>query len=404
MTTTHAFRETGIAVRLYRRGARTWTASFRIDGRKVQRSTGEEAKDPAIAAAKKMVRDELRKELLDIEGGPDLTLEEFFSVYFTDRVPQLKRDWQQASEARRHMFEACFGPDMKASDIDQADVDRFVHERTAGNLYPAGQTAKRKAVSIGTASADLGWLRTAFRWGTRRKLAGAWLITENPLDRLMLPGRNKNQRRPVASEARYLASRDAADEVDPKGRIRAMLAIARYTGRRINSICSLMASDVLWTGDDVTAALAALGADVRLAEHYSHGALRWSEEADKIGQAWITPIAPDLRTELELYRSRRPAIGDAPLFPAPKKPGEPFDSDLAGKWLVRAEKLAGLPKLAGGRWHPYRRLFATELAHVPAKTAAMLGGWRNPATMQRLYQHPTGESLYAAAMEVGKSG
>jgi len=27
-----------------------------------------------------------------------------------------------------------------------------------------------------------------------------------------------------------------------------------------------------------------------------------------------------------------------------------------------------------------------------------------PATMQRLYQQPTGESLYAAAMEVGKSG
>ena len=111
-----------------------------------------------------------------------------------------------------------------------------------------------------------------------------------------------------------------------------------------------------------------------------------------------------LRAELELYRSRRPAIGDAALFPAPKKPGEPFDSDLAAKWLVRAEKKAKLPKLAGGRWHPYRRLFATELAHVPAKTAAMLGGWKNPATMQRLYQQPTGESLYAAAMEVGKSG
>jgi hypothetical protein len=29
--------------------------------------------------------------------------------------------------------------------------------------------------------------------------------------------------------------------------------------------------------------------------------------------------------------------------------------------------LSVLPKLAGGRWHPYRRLFATELAHVPAE-------------------------------------
>lgn len=142
---------------------------------------------------------------------------------------------------------------------------------------------------------------------------------------------------------------------------------------------------------------------MRLAEHYPHGALRWSEAADKIGQAWITPVSPDLGAELELYRSRRAAIGDAPLFPAPRKKSEQFQTDLAGKWLVRAEKKAGLPKLAGGRWHPYRRLFATELAHVPAKTAAMLGGWKNPATMQRLYQQPTGESLYAAAAEVGRS-
>ena len=239
VTTSHAFREAGISVRIYRRGARTWTASFRIDGRKVQRSTGEEAKDPAIAKAKQMVRDELRKELLDIEGGPDVTLGEFFDVYFRDRVPQLAPDWSQASRARREIFEACFGTETKVADLDQADVDRFVHQRTAGDLYPRSQTERpRKAVSIGTANADLAWLRTAFRWGKRRKLAGAWLITENPLDRLTLPGRNKNQRRPVASEVRYSASRDAADEVDPEGRIRAMLAIARYTGRRINAICA----------------------------------------------------------------------------------------------------------------------------------------------------------------------
>ena len=244
----HAFRETGISGRIYRRGDRTWTASFRIDGRKIQRSTGEEAKDPAIAAARKMVREELRKALLDIEGGPAVTLRQFFDVYFKDRVPQLKANWQQASAARRRIFESCFGPETKVANLDQADIDRFVHQRTTGALYPEGQTATRKAVTVGTANADLAWLRTSFRWGKRRKVSGEWLIGENPLDRLTLPGRNKNQKRPVASEARYVASRVAADKVDPEGRIRAMLAIARYTGRRINSICSLMASDVLWTG------------------------------------------------------------------------------------------------------------------------------------------------------------
>ena len=77
--------------------------------------------------------------------------------------------------------------------------------------------------------------------------------------------------------------------------------------------------------------------------------------------------------------------------------------DFAGKWLVRAEAEAKLPKLKGGRWHPYRRLFATELQHVPPKVAATLGGWKNPATMVRLYQQPDGHDLFAGALEVGKT-
>jgi hypothetical protein len=77
---------------------------------------------------------------------------------------------------------------------------------------------------------------------------------------------------------------------------------------------------------------------------------------------------------------------------------------LAGRWLRKAEALAGLPPLAGGRWHPYRRLFATELAHVPAKAAAALGGWKDPRTMQAIYQQPEGAALYAAALEVGHTG
>ena len=79
---THAFQERKTRVRIYRRGERTWTASFRIEGRKFQRSTGEYAKDRAIGAARQMVRDELRKELLDIEGGPSVTVGQFFDVYF----------------------------------------------------------------------------------------------------------------------------------------------------------------------------------------------------------------------------------------------------------------------------------------------------------------------------------
>ena len=151
-------------------------------------------------------------------------------------------------------------------------------------------------------------------------------------------------------------------------------------------------------------AIAGLGKDVRDADNYPQGAILWTADADKIGRNWITPISPDLLLELQRYQAKCPVIGDAPLFTAPRKNGVHFDPDLAGKWLLRVEKKANLSKLAGGRWHPYRRLFATKLAHQPAKVAAELGGWKNPETMQRLYQQPGGHDMYEAASSVGHTG
>jgi len=59
----------------------------------------------------------------------------------------------------------------------------------------------------------------------------------------------------------------------------------------------------------------------------------------------------------------QPRLGDVPLFPAPGDGTKPIRRDLAARWLLRAEALAELPKLVGGVWHPYRRLWATERKH-----------------------------------------
>lgn len=403
--TSHSIREKGIAVRIYRRGSSPiWTASFRIDGQKIQRSTEEEGLDAAKGAARKMVADELRERLLDVEAGSDLTWGQLFRLYQRDRIPHMKKAWATSSTARAGMFESCFGTDTKVTDLDQSDVDRYAHLRTTGKLFSDGQNHERKKVSRGTVEAEVRWLNAAVRWAMRRKVAGERLLTFNPLDGLERPEKNKNPRRPITSEERYRKTIAKADKVDPKGRLRAQLALARYTGRRIAAICHLRVSDILMGVQDVEAALAERGADVRLAEHFPHGAIRWSEEHDKEGLGWLTPIAPELRKELELYRSRRKAIGDAPLFAGPRTADKPMRADLAGKWLRRAEKKAKLAPLAGGRWHPYRRLFATELAHVPAKVAAALGGWKDPQTMQSVYQQPGGSDLYSAALEVGRTG
>ncbi len=59
---------------------------------------------------------------------------------------------------------------------------------------------------------------------------------------------------------------------------------------------------------------------------------------------------------------------------------------LASVWLLKAEKLGGLPKLQGGCWHPYRRLWASERKHLPDVDVAAAGGWRDTRAMKVSYQ------------------
>ena len=58
---------------------------------------------------------------------------------------------------------------------------------------------------------------------------------------------------------------------------------------------------------------------------------------------------------------------------------------MVAKWFLNAEKLAALPKVAGGVFHPYRRLWATERKHLPDVDVCAAGGWRDPKTMHQSY-------------------
>lgn len=381
--------EGGVAVHLWKRTGNTYTCSFRLDGKRLKRSTGETAKDRATAEAKVIVRKELKANLLDVTPGPTLTWRQLFDCYFRDKVPQMKSAWQTASTGRREILETCFGMDTLVSDLDQADVDRFKYLRTRGELYPAGQTGKRKAVTEGTVEADVRWLNTALRWAHNRRVRGARLLSENPLDdieRKNLPKATKRPRRSVASHERYVKTLAKADEIDPAGRLSCMLTLARYTGHREGAICALRASDVLRTPEAVREALADLGLDERRAEHMPNGALRWRAETDKVEHAHIVPVSRVARDALEAYLAGSPRLGEAWLFPSPKTDAKHIDSRQAGKWLVRAEKVAALPKLSGTRWHGYRRLWANERKALPIQDVAAAGGWTDTSTLATIYQ------------------
>lgn len=76
------------------------------------------------------------------------------------------------------------------------------------------------------------------------------------------------------------------------------------------------------------------------------------------------------------------------------------------RWVITVVaaplKMADLPKLKGGLWHPYRRKWATERKHLSIKDVAVAGGWKDHETLLTCYQHPDEESLLAVTSEPRK--
>jgi hypothetical protein len=70
--------------------------------------------------------------------------------------------------------------------------------------------------------------------------------------------------------------------------------------------------------------------------------------------------------------------------------------------LIAAERKAGLPKLRGGAWHPYRRKWATERKHLPITDVAAAGGWADVQTLIDCYQQPTNDALLTVMSEERK--
>ena len=81
---------------------------------------------------------------------------------------------------------------------------------------------------------------------------------------------------------------------------------------------------------------------------------------------------------------------------------EPMDRHLFDKWLTVAERVAGLPKLVGGLWHPYRRKWATERKAHPIKDVAAAGGWKDVETLLTCYQQPDDDTLMDVMAEPRK--
>lgn len=377
----------GVRVRVFLRGETYWL-DVRLDATTRKRVSAHTS-DRAIAEAAAMA---LATEITTQKGQPitktdKVTVGEIFRLYH-----ELYRDdngrapagqWKQAAETRTKAFLSAWSAETRVVSISQTSVGQYCEQRQAA--YRVRRDDEHATLRAGALDCDFRWLSSVFNWGTRHKLAdGSRLLSLNPLRDCNWP-REQDQRRPRASQERFLATTDHADTIDPRGRLRTILALARYTARRVNAICELRASDVLLSRERIIGALAAAGKDVAFADHMPHGGIRWRAETDKQGILHVTPISAGAKAALERYLAANPRVGDVPLFPSVEKGDKALSRHVATKWLVRAEGLAGLPKLTGGVWHPYRRLWATERQHIADVSVAAGGGWKSTKTL-KLYQ------------------
>ena len=350
---------------------------WREEGRRLNRSLRH--RDWALA---KRQADEIAAGLAEpvapdaVEAEPEpLTLKTLFEIYGEEVTPTKGWKARRADRAAMRMFLRFFGKHRKAATLSQRDWDRFIRARRAGKAGGSGQPVRARTIEK-----NLKFLLAVLNWAARsRDEEGRLLLESNPLRGLKSPT-EKNPLRVTLTQAEYEALLRVAGDVD--WRFRVALVLAHETGHRIGAICNLRWSDV------------DLGAKT----------IRWRGEHEKTGYEHRTPITSMARAVLVEARRRNPAIGDAPVMPAPKDPSACMTRWLASGWWKKAEGLAGLEPRRGRGWHSLRRKFASDLMDLPLKVLCELGGWKTAQTVLQCYQKPDEDRLRRALEEYREAG
>jgi hypothetical protein len=95
------------------------------------------------------------------------------------------------------------------------------------------------------------------------------------------------------------------------------------------------------------------------------------------GPGRVVPMPTALAEEIRSFQVRLGGIGEA------------SSASSFGSWKRRA----GLERLKGGVWQPYRRKWATERKDRPIVDVKAAGGWRDTNTLLTCYQHTDEESM-----------
>lgn len=393
----HSVVEGGVEIRIFERaGSSALWYSVVQGGEQTRRSLKTRDRGEAEIRARAIAKE------LDVARAtgarPEtLTVAQLRAVYIAERARLLTAARKREVGTAFDLFERHVGRDFLVADLGSHQVETYVAARQEGTLVTTTGNHGGGKVRAGTITKELGVLRAALNWAETFKRGGKPLVARNPIRGVQNP-QELNPARPRASQDRYKALRAQADVIDATGCFRTMLDLAWFTGRRLGAIVALRASDVLLTREQLERALADSGREEDLAEWPA--AIRWDPEADKEGVEWIVPIPEVLRAALAEYVKARQVVGGALLFPARGNPDTPVAKTTAYYWLRTAEKRAKLLRVERGGWHSFRRAWATARKHMPLKDVMAAGGWRDPSSLQKAYQHADARTI-RDVMELG---
>jgi len=362
-------------------------------GRYVSMSLRHRDRDRAKRWAKEQVASWVDGEQQAINQVP--TASHVFALYLKHQTPTKVESEQDADERRSEMWVRILGPSKDLSKLTLREWQWFVESRRSGAIDSSGEavpTERREPVREGTVAGDLVFLRSVLNWAAKWRLDdGRYLMNENPARGFPIP-KEKNPRRPLATEDRFQKVLAAAAHVTMAigfGRKRReepsylpeILTLVNGTGRRVQPVLALRAEDLRPP---------APGAP--------HGFICWPATTDKMRKEWTVPISQEVRSAISRLLDRR-GIGPGYLFPAPNHPNEHVAYEVASAWLLKAEAIAKVEKQKGTLFHAYRRKWATERKHLPAADVAAAGGWSDLTTLTQVYQQADQETMYRVVSE-----
>jgi hypothetical protein len=344
-----------------------------------------------------------------------VTVADLFARYEAE-VSTHKKGAQPKEDARRiELWTRVLGADRDPETITKGQVGRFVRLRREGKIRLAGRQLRANPTKS-TIGADIIFLESVLNWGVAEGV-----LSKNPLKGYDRP-KTPKPHRPVATYDRYERTRIKADEVDEQRLFGVFFDLVETLGWRVSAICRLWASDI-----DRTSRPAA-----------PFGRIRKRGEVDKEGVGMWVPMNGDARQAVDLLLESNPAIGDTPLFPAPKatqnRPSKPWSRWHARDLHERAQRAAGfgyvclkcgtalgneqrecpnekcghvdpLPRDPAERilgFHSYRRKWATERKHLPLRDVAEAGGWLDTRSLEQCYQQADEQTMLAVVSEPRK--